>query len=55
MQQQNMVAHLDGVDCDEALAVIFYKGLEAHGLETVPQQVVHGLMPLPLLLQTLLC
>ena len=47
--------YLDGVDSDEALAVIVHKGLEAHGVEAIPQHVVHGLMPLPLLLQALLC
>ena len=47
--------YLDGVNRDEALAVVVHKGLEAHGLEAVPQHVVHGLMPLPLLLQPLLC
>lgn len=48
------VSHRDGVDSDEALAVILHKGLEAHGLEAVPQHVVHVLMSLPLLLQPLL-
>ena len=51
---QRRRCHLDGVDSDEALAVILHEGLEAHRLEAIPQHVVHGLMPLPLLLQALL-
>lgn len=44
----------DSVDSDKALAVILHKGLEAHGLEAIPQHVVHVLMALPQLFQPLL-
>jgi hypothetical protein len=51
---RSTVSHRDGVDSDEALTVILHKGLEAHGLEAIPQHVMHILMSLPLLLQPLL-